>query len=814
MMRLRRNVILGFVTAGCMAAFAACGSSGNGGATKGPQPEAGVTSSSSPVPRFLLSGAATPPFLDVPFPSDVYLAGGKIVSPLPGLDQQVPRNSSYLSYALGQMNGFSRVALSLFAVDDPAASLEAGAPVSAIIDPSTLPVAEADCTTATSSVYVIDLAPGATTPILPCRAAFHKDPSALTPVVAVGPPRGYLLQEAHQYAAVLTSRVKDTSGHALVASADMAAVAAGGASLGDAGAVGALYTSAYATAASVLKASLATDGATIVAIAPYTTMKKTPELFAMRAALEAAPAPTLAWDSATMAPMGAAKFAKVAGGGGVDGGEDAGGGGALPAGFTASTDALFGIATQKLPDGTDDPDEALPVIAHDQLAAMGTAVFSATSYLQVSAQSYTDPANGTIALDSSGKPVAQAPVKIWITIGIPTSPMPAGGYPVVILEHGLSQSRAGVVPLANVMATQGWAFVAIDLVTFGARAAEATYTTDTKNNFGGPGSTYSGPDGFADLENGSTDFFGNLLDVLAIGDQFRESGLDIAQVVKLIRSNPDLSALQTGATAPAFDPTRIAYVGNSLGGMVGVLAGAIEPSVKAWYDNVAGGSLLPELAAHSPAIGKDLGAAAVLNFAVSDGVYSWSNPLVALIQQAVEPGDPISYAPFLTLSPQTVAGVSGAPRNVLQTSVVWDEVVGIEAQEALARAAGWDWATPNLGSFADISDVEDAGGNLRATPFTPVNPDDAGAVHDTPIPGATAVLVQCSPCEHGGNLLDSQAEDDFGIPYQPPFVVLGAPFTFTENYRAMQLMGVTFIGDAFAGKVPRVTGYPTPVRNR
>jgi len=27
-------------------------------------------------------------------------------------------------------------------------------------------------------------------------------------------------------------------------------------------------------------------------------------------------------------------------------------------------------------------------------------------------------------------------------------------------------------------------------------------------------------------------------------------------------------------------------------------------------------------------------------------------------------------------------------------------------------------------------------------------------------------------------------------------------------------MGVTFISDAFAGHVPRVMGYPAPVRNR
>jgi hypothetical protein len=598
--------------------------------------------------------------------------------------------------------------------------------------------------------------------------------------------------------------VKDTKGHALIASADMNAVAAGSANatVTASGAIGTIYTQAYASAAKLLAANLATDGAKIVAIAPYTTMHKTSELFTMREALETAPVPTLAWDATTMAPMGAVKFAKAVNG-------------VVPTGFTASTDAWLGVATQKLSDGTDVPDVNQPIRAHDQIAALGTAVFNATSYLQVKPTGYLDPAHGTFQYDASGNPVAQAPVKIWITFGIPTTPMPAGGYPTVVLQHGISSSRRWIMGIANVFASHGWIFAAIDSVTFGARAPEASNQADKINDFAdGSGATYAGPDGFADVDNGSTDFFGNLLNMLAIGDQFREAGFDAAQVVKLLRSNPDLSALDTGSGAPQIDPTRIGYIADSLGAMEGTIGAAIEPRVKAWFFNVNGGSLFHELVAHSPDIGAVLGGAATLNFGLSGDIFSWSHPLMAILQQAVEPGDPISYATYLTLAPKTIAGVAPQARNVLQTEAIWDEIVTDEAEEAITRAEGWGLAVPNVGSNADLVDIADPAGNPRKTPLVNINPDSTGAIHDTPVTGSTAVLVQCSPCAHGSDFDDSIGEDDYALPYAPPIESLPTPLTFTEDYRSIQVMAGSFLNDAFAGTVPRVVGIATPVRTR
>ncbi len=433
------------------------------------------------------------------------------------------------------------------------------------------------------------------------------------------------------------------------------------------------------------------------------------------------------------------------------------------------------------------------------------------------ANGYDDPDHATFAYDANGNPVVQGNVPIWVTFAIPKAPMPANGYPTVIIQHGLSGSREFIMTLANTFTKKGWLVAAIDSVTFGARAPEATNTVDTANDFAqtppttGAGSsygasTYVGPDGFADTENGSTDLFGNLQSILAIRDQFREAGFDTAQLVKVLRSNPDLSPLNTGSGVPMIDKDNIAYIGDSLGAMEGTIGAALEPNVKAWYLNVNGGSLFPELAAHSPAIGSLLAEAAGFNFGIVGDTFNWSHPLLQVLENIIEPGDPIEYAQYLTTSPQPLVGAATKPRNAVQVEVIWDYFVTDEASEAIARAAGWSLGTPNVGSNADITDPTGATPNLRGTPFANVDPDDAGAIHDTPFAGTTAVLIQNGPGEHGSNLVSSVGEDDFRVPYAPPFVKFATPVYFPQDYRGLQNVADVFFSDAFQGNVPRVIG--------
>jgi dienelactone hydrolase len=781
----------------------------------------GKGGSSSPtgvVARFDLTTNPTPNFLDVPFPSDIYLQNGQVMT-IPGVDAIVTQNSQFITHELAKMDGFSRTALAMFYVDDYSAPVDENDNVgSAMLDPTTFPADEAACVADTSSMFLIDLdaTDKAKSRVL-CRAMVHQDyinPQSRE-LAVVGPARGVVLDEAHHYAAVLTSRVKHTDGRTLVASPDFQAVASGAAS------APAVYTAAYAKVAADLSGALASDGAQIIAIAPYTTNAMSKALYALRDTLEKAPAPALKFDAPSMAPMQPSFFGQPVNG-------------QLPAGFTASLDDWLGVVdpTAKLPDGSDDPDATLKVRAHDKIAVVGTGVFAAQNYLQhYQGTSYGALDQATFATDASGNiiPAPDAPTdSIWVSFAVPAAPMPTGGYPTVIYQHGLDGSREDFLEIANTLCNAGWMVAAIDSITFGARAPEGQWQVDKANDFAAaPGAKYAGPDGFGDANskgahNGSTDLFGVLLDLGAVRDQFRQAAIDTTQLVKVLRSSPDLSALAWNGVTPKIDPGSVAYLGMSLGSIQGAAAAALEPGVKNWVLNVAGGGLILELATHGPVIANNLNEAAGFNFAFLEASLDESHPLVNLVQAVVEPGDPLSLVGNLVLHPQPLLGQPTQPRNVLQFEVIYDELVPNEADEALARAGGWGLAQPNVGSNAGILDFKNFANDLQRLPLPSVAPQSDGSFHDTPQAGTTAIVVQESPATHGDNMISSTGQRQYCIPYAnfptgTPFNVLDTDkwFSVKNPYRQTQATLVGFLKDGFAGKVPAVVVDPAaaPVRD-
>ena len=408
------------------------------------------------------------------------------------MDAIVKQNSAFITSELARMDGFSRIALSLFYVDDTAAPKDADGNVAfAKLDPTTFPTDEASCVADTSSMFLIDLdAADATKARVTCRALYHQDfkLSNSRSLAAVGPASGVVLAPAHHYAAVLTSRVKTADGKPVQASADFAKVQQGASD------APALYVKAYKTVTADLGSALSKDGATVVALAPYTTHDMARQMYAVRDGIEAAAAPPLTWDSASMAPMSPALFAAPVAG-------------ALPAGATASLDDWLGVvaASAKLPDGTDDPDGSLPVRAHDQIAAVGTGVFEATNWLtHYQGANYTVAGTADVHAPTAAATSSPRPTRRRTRSGS-ASPcrrraMPSSGYPLVIFQHGLGGSRDDFLAIANPLCKQGW-MVRRDRQHHVRRRARPrpAYQVDKMSDFSGsPGAKYTGPDGFAD----------------------------------------------------------------------------------------------------------------------------------------------------------------------------------------------------------------------------------------------------------------------------------------------------------------------------
>lgn len=767
-----------------------------------PSPDTG------PFVRFALpSDGSAPKLLDVPYPSDVYLDAAHVVTPPSGFDAFIPQNGEFISRELAALDGFSRIGFSFFSIDDPRAPRTDSGDVGwATVDPASLPTTEAECTADTSSVFLLDLA--ATDPKaarVPCRAAFHDDSamgSTVRPLLAVGPARGIVLGEGARYVTVVTDRVRTTSHVKLRASSGFGAARTSVA----------LYRNAYASVRTLLDGALAADGAQIVALAPFTTHTRVKEQFDTRAAMEAIPVPALKWDATSLAPMGAVRFAKP-------------NGNVLPQGFTASLDDYFGVATQKLPDGTDDYDVQLPVRAHDHVAALGTAELDAINYLVDKPGGYDTAGDHTFARDAQGH-VVPSPTrptqKIWVTIAIPDAAMPPKGYPTVVVQHGLSSSREYVLQLMNVFCSQGWIVVGIDSITQGARASEAIYQVDVATDYqAAPGAKYKGPDGIADAvggeRNGPLDLFGNFKNLGAFRDQLREASLDTSQLLRVVRSRPDLSPLATGAGTPQIDPDRVAYFGESLGSVEGGVAAAIEPYVKLWTLSVAGGGVVLEAGNHGPGIATFLSAGALINFGLKHERLDQTNLVTNFIQEAIEPADPLLFAPNLVISPVAIAGQPAAPRSVLQLEALYDELVGNEGGEAFARAGGWGFATPNVGGNAGVRDLKNVSSRLDPVPLPNISPDAAGAIHDTPHAGITAAIVQFGPGAHGSDIVSSKGTHNFAIPYARydttvPFTRLDATFDVRNPYRELSQTVTDFFRSGFSG-VPNIVVHKTPVRD-
>jgi len=152
---------------------------------------------------------------------------------------------------------------------------------------------------------------------------------------------------------------------------------------------------------------------------------------------------------------------------------------------------------------------------------------------------------------------------------------PSAGWPVVIFQHGITRDRTDAFALAQSLAGQGWVIVAVDLPLHGITntalplyqaSNEQTFNLDLIVNASGA----AGPDGV--IDSTGTHFI-NLSYPLASRDNLRQG---VVNLLALTRALPNLDL--DGDTVGDIDPARIAFVGQSLGSIVGISFGAALPT--------------------------------------------------------------------------------------------------------------------------------------------------------------------------------------------------------------------------------------------
>lgn len=633
----------------------------------------GSTAANGVTVPFAPASSGPTAFGEIPFPSDLYLDASGNVGEVPNIER-VLTSPERIRDGLAALDGFGRSSGALFFMPAP-------------IDVESLPRSWEDANRDDASVLIVDVDPNS--PHLGQRYPAIAKALPSIGCVSVLPFPGVVLPAKTRHAVLLTDRVT-SDGYRLAADAELARIAKTSPN--------ARSTRAEELYGAAIDQLLATgavrQSSNVASLAVFTTSNRANELFDLRDRLRSEPAPDLIVDAKTVEPY---------------------------------TVALFGISTIPSLDDwlgapeTDDVGLEWPGgdnpggIAHDQIGAIISGAFVAPSFLDATSHHFERGASGDYVL-------SDATATIPVTLIVPKTPPPASGYPVIINGHGLSNNRGSVLGIANELCRAGFAVIGIDDVEHGARAGIA----DLKNNHGGP---YEGPDGIPDDLPLAVGFFAGFSDFVAVRDNFRQTILDQASLVRLIQNpNLDLAPLAeaTGGFTPTLDGERIYWSGGSLGGIIGTMTTAVEPDIRAAALQVPGASFIQLITTASPTLSDLVTVLVGGSFGmVGDDVADEFHPLAHFLAQITEAGDPIAYAGHVLHDP--LPGRSA--RDVLLTYAVDDEVLPNIATVALIRALGLELAAPNV---AELPGVRTLSGPLSAN-----------------VAGRTGVAVQYAPANHG-----------------------------------------------------------------
>jgi hypothetical protein len=305
-------------------------------------------------------------------------------------------------------------------------------------------------------------------------------------------------------------------------------------------------------------------------------------------------------------------------------------------------------------------------------------------------------------------PVATTTLQIPVMVTVPNASStwgggatkPASGWPVVIYQHGITRNRTDVVAVADSLADAGFVVVSIDLPLHGltdptnpfyatganplyaglglpaSGSIERTFDLDVMNNATGA----PGPDGKIDSSGAS---FINLTSLLTSRDNLREGAADL---IALTRSVPSLFL---GANPGGdIDPTRVHFLGHSLGGMVGgvylgvSLHGAAFQHTEVWTGTLAmAGGGIGRLLRDSPTFGPVV-TAGLQAQGIQQGTTLFEQ-FFRDAQTVVDSGDPVNFI---------AAAATNHPLHLIQVvgggAALPDQVIPNSATQRLIDAAG------------------------------------------------------------------------------------------------------------------------------
>jgi hypothetical protein len=318
-----------------------------------------------------------------------------------------------------------------------------------------------------------------------------------------------------------------------------------------------------------------------------------------------------------------------------------------------------------------------------------------------------DPQSGAFYADST----KGVPTPIPALFAVPLAPAPAAGWPMVVFRHGLGGGRAQMLPIASALAGGGNMVVAaIDAAKHGDRSwcladadcAGGVAGSCDHTKFGNQGDPAGGTPGLCTAgvayspvvslpacsstvttncwdgsggvgpSNSWTHFY-TTPNFFRWRDTARQDILDQSMLVRVATTAAGQTVL--GLT---IDPTKVYYIGQSLGALNGTLDVAANPRISRAVLNV-GGATWMDIAATSPAFQPLLSA-----WLQALGITPGTSQFLQFIQVGkwvLDPSDPVNFASHLVASPlpnllaNPNGSVAQSPKLILGQAARCDSVV-------------------------------------------------------------------------------------------------------------------------------------------
>ena len=288
---------------------------------------------------------------------------------------------------------------------------------------------------------------------------------------------------------------------------------------------------------------------------------------------------------------------------------------------------------------------------------------------------------GDFEYDDAGTPLPGYTEHLRVSLLIPTTPEPAGGWPVAMYSHGTGGDYLSDVEeyeaVGPTIAAQGIAVFGIDQILTGPRSGLSASAQPT-GCFGMP------------VEN----CFIDPVNAVAGRNNLRQSALDNIMLRQLI-SNPATvipaaanSLTVTGFTNPigqavTFNPSKLGFIGHSQGGLTGAIYLPIDPVPLGGVVSGAGGLVTATvLERQNPQLLPLVQGPLFLNLPAGESL-DWYHPALALIQTLAEAVDPINFGSHWIVDPPP----QGRAKNIYTTSGLLDRDTPTDTAEFLNTAA-------------------------------------------------------------------------------------------------------------------------------